>query len=284
MTRTRRTKAQIAAFEARILALMANEEDRPQSLRNVYYRLVAEGTIEKTDRAYQGLIDRATKMRRRDAGEPGHLPYGWISDASRLGYHVDTYRDHKDFLRSTAAFYRQDIWRSIPSHVEVWCESRSLAGVLRGVCRELAVSLYPTGGFASLTLVHSAAQEMAHTGKDHVVVFYIGDYDPAGFHIPESLERDLRGHLDNEGMELEFRRLAINEAQIGHYGLPGKPRKEGEKRRQDIEETVEAEALPAIVTRQLVRDAVQAYLPADALVVARVAEASEREIIHRIAA
>jgi hypothetical protein len=29
----------------------------------------------------------------------GMLPYGWISDATRLGYHVSTYRDAADFIR-----------------------------------------------------------------------------------------------------------------------------------------------------------------------------------------
>ena len=33
----------------------------------------------------------------------GRIPYGWITDATRAGYHVDTFNTPGEFLQSVAA-------------------------------------------------------------------------------------------------------------------------------------------------------------------------------------
>lgn len=65
--------------------------------------------------------------------------------------------------------------------------------------------------------------------------------------------------------------------------MPTKPRKEGDKRSQHIEYTVEAEAMPAHVLRGILRGEVEALLPQNALEVAKVAERSERAHLARMA-
>ena len=60
-------------------------------------------------------------------------------------------------------------------------------------------------------------------------------------------------------------------------------RKAGERRRLDIRETVEAEAMPAADLRELLRETVEAFMPAGALAAAKVAEESEREGLSRLA-
>ena len=112
------------------------------------------------------------------------------------------------------------------------------------------------------------------------VVFYIGDYDPAGVLIDRSLETELRRHLP-EDFELSFNRLAITPWDIHAYDLPTKPRKESDRRALHVESTVEAEAMPAGILRELLRAEIEALLPPDALEVAKVAEKSEREHLRR---
>ena len=78
----------------------------------------------------------------------------------------------------------------------MWAESRSIASVIQRDCNQLAVSLYPCGGFSSLSFVHEAAQDHNAADDDRpLVVFYIGDYDPAGVLIDVALEREMREHL-----------------------------------------------------------------------------------------
>ena len=74
---SRRTKEQIAIIKADIRAIL--EHDRPMTVRQVFYQLVARGTIEKTEEEYQGTVIRMlTNMRLGD-----EIPFNWIVDESR---------------------------------------------------------------------------------------------------------------------------------------------------------------------------------------------------------
>ena len=270
--RRRRTRGQVAQLDCQIIEIL--QEDRPQSIRHIFYRLTdprLPEPIEKSDHGYQQTQGRLTALRRA-----GRVPYDWIADMSRRGYFVNTFSNAGDFLRRINGLYRADLWTHSDHYCEVWCESRSIASVIHADCNELAVSLYPCGGFSSITFVHEAAQEINDRDDGRpVTVFYIGDYDPAGVLIDVSLECELRRHLD-EGIELRFTRLGITPEQIFEYDLPTKPRKTTDKRSLHVERTVEAEAMPARQLRALLRDSIEALLPPDALRVAKVAEESER--------
>ena len=229
--------------------------------------------VEKTNAGYRRVQDQTVKLRRS-----GYIPYGWISDATRRGYHVDTFRDRGDFLRRVASLYRAELWSAAAHYVEVWCESRSIAGVIEDDCRELAVSLYPCGGFASLSLVHHAAEAISHHCSTRGVpaeIIYIGDHDPAGVLIDKKVESEFWEHLD-DSITVNLHRIAINADQIDKFNLPSRPRKPGEKRAQHIVKNVEAESLPAPIMRQLLRNKIESFLPAGALEVAKAAEESER--------
>ncbi len=279
LKRRRRTKAQIAQLDAQIIDVL--REDHPQSVRHVFYRMTdprLPEPVEKSDRGYEAVQRRAVELRRN-----GSIPYGWITDATRRGYFVDTFSDAGEFLSRVHGLYRADLWQGCPVRCEVWVESRSIAGVVQRDCAELAVPLYPTGGFSSISLAHEAAEliNTTHDGQD-LVIFYIGDHDPAGVLIDVVLERELREHLD-PGIRFTFERLAINPDQIARYGLPSRPRKARERRAPEVTEAVEAEAMPAGLLRGLLRDRIEALLPPDALHVARVAEESEKAYLRRIA-
>ena len=279
MTKRRRsTKAEQDTLDDQILAVLA--DDRPTSVRHLFYRMTDPRLavpVQKTEHGYQRVQRRCLALRRA-----GRLPYGWISDATRLAFHVFTYASAGDFVEAMAGAYRSRLWTGDLPHVEVWVESRSLAGVLRDTCRELAVSLYPCGGFASATLAYEAADFIREVRPERAVVLYVGDFDPAGVLIDQALESELRRHL--EDVPLEFRRLAVNRDQIVAWSLPTKPRKAGERRRPDVQETVEAEAVKAATMRALVREAVESYLPAGSLEAVKVAEESEREGLRKLGA
>lgn len=157
--------------------------------------------------------------------------------------------------------------------------------IIEDECEELAVSLYPAGGFASLSLTYEAARYIARQikGTDkQPVIFYIGDYDPADVLIDRDIEAKLHQHLPAH-VEVDFRRIAINEEQIIALDLPTKPRKSGDKRAPRVKGTVEAEAMPARLLRRLLRDEVEGCLPDSALAVAKAAEESERTMLLSLA-
>lgn len=280
--RSRRTGEEITQLERQIYAVL--KEDRPQSVRHVFYRMTDPRLpvfVEKSDHGYKQIQNRMTEMRRA-----GTLPYNWITDATRRGHYVNTFNGKAEFIQAFAGLYRADLWVYADKYVEVWCESRSIAGVIERDCRDLAVSLFPSGGFSSLTLAYSSAMginEATNDGEKAAHVIYIGDYDPAGVLIDLSIEKELRQHL-HSAIDLSFHRIAITEEQIEQYDLPTKPRKEGDKRSQHVKATVEAEAMPAKTMRKLLRDTVEAFLPEGALEAARVAEQSEQAGLRALAA
>lgn len=279
LKRDRRTKARLDLLDQQILDVLRH--DHPQSVRHVFYRMTdprLPEPVEKSDRGYRHVQDRCVKLRRA-----GRLPYGWIADMSRRGYFVNTFDSAADFIERMRGLYRADLWRDADWRCEVWCESRSIASVVQADCNELAVDLYPCGGFSSVSFVHAAAEQHNASADDRSLqIVYIGDFDPAGVLIDQALERELRLHLRAE-IPMHFERIAINAEQIAEYDLPEKPRKDSDRRSLQVKRTVEAEAMPAHILRSLLRDAVEALLPLDALHVAKVAEASEREHLERMA-
>jgi hypothetical protein len=102
----RRTKAEIDQLDNEIYDVL--NEDHPQSVRHVFYRMtdprLAE-PVEKSDRGYRHVQDRCVKLRRS-----GDIRYGWITDASRRGYFTVTYDNAADFLRRTNSLYRANLW------------------------------------------------------------------------------------------------------------------------------------------------------------------------------
>ena len=261
--------AQMRQLDRQIIA--AAQADHPATIRNIFYRMVAPDLPVRVAKNHDGYrrVQRRIKLLRRS----GEIPYSWVRDMSRTGFFVPADADGGEFLQRVAGLYRHDLWRAADTVVEVWCESRSLAGVLQDETRRLAVTLWPCGGYASISLAWNAAQAFNGSGRKRACLVYVGDHDADGLAIPEKLEAELLRHLDGD-IALEVRRIAVTPEQIDEYGLPWY-RKKGVP-------TVEAEAIPPSEMRRLVRREVETFLPSGALEAARIAEASERAILYQL--
>lgn len=276
--RERRTKDRMRKLRDQIEEALYY--DHPQSVRHIFYRMtdprLAE-PVEKSDRGYVTVQRLTVQMR-----EEGMIPYGWITDSTRYGQFTDTWTSPSEAVAGIAALYRRSYWASAPVYLEVWTESRSISGVVWKVCKKFAVPLYPSGGFASLSLVWGAAQHISDECDGRPChILYIGDYDPAGLLIDRKIEAGLRSHLGDQ--ELHFHRLGITAEQIALMGLPTKPAKDGDRRGGFTGGTVEAEAMPAATMRKILSDAIEAFIDRRELAVLEQAEASERAWIENIA-
>jgi hypothetical protein len=203
--RRRRTNVEISDMRLTMYEILL--ADHPQSVRHVFYRMTdprLSCAVEKSERGYRHVQYQLAEMRRR-----GDLPYGWIVDATRTGYFVATFDDAFDFIKRVSGVYRTDVWKNSGVYLEVWVESRSIAGVIKPICEEYGVPLYPSGGFATLTLSFEAASYIGRqvAGSDKTIeILYIGDYDPAGVLIDRDIEEKLRGHLTCDN-PLTFNRI-----------------------------------------------------------------------------
>ena len=268
--RKRRTKAQIGELHRVILEFCAAHH--PVGARQVYYhaRNVLPDLVGDLEKDYKNLDKQLVNLR-----ETGRLPYGWIADGTRTGYWADTHASPEAFVRAAASAYRYDLWGAAGVNdrtVEVWCESRGLAGSLRGLCREFGVSLFPCGGWTGKTGPYEAAEDYA--GYRTATVLYCGDHDPAGVGIENDLAAELRGHASrlSPPVSVAVRRVLVTPEQIHDMNLPQRFRKKGEKRRPDILRCTDAEAIPVDAARRIVREAIASYLPDGALEYARLME------------
>ena len=272
MTRRRRSREHIELLREIMCSVVA--ESAPMTVRQVFYRMVGLGVIEKSEAEYRALVVRQLAKLRLE----GQLPWSWITDGTRWMHKSTRYGSVEEALEATSRHYRRDYWRELDDYVEVWLEKDALAGVLFGVTDEWGVPLMVTRGFASLSYVHNAAETIARIGKP-THIYYFGDYDPSGVEIDRNLERRLREFAPTS--EIHFERVAVRREQIEEYALPTRPTKRTSNHGHGLHqgESVEVDAIPPATLLGLVRGAIERHVDPARVTVLEAAELSERELL-----
>jgi hypothetical protein len=267
----RRTRSAMAEIRWAILDLL--QADHPMTVRQVFYRLVSVGIIDKTEAEYKRTVCRLLTEMRLD----GVIPFGWIADNTRWIRKPTTFGSVEQALKRTAETYRRALWEAQDTYVEVWLEKEALAGVLVLETDPYDVPLMVTRGYPSLSYVHEAAQAIAEQDKP-AVILYFGDHDPSGVDIERNVLDRLEEFTDWADVRVE--RIAVTRQQIEAMDLPTRPTKVSDSRsRRFVGESIEVDAIPPATLRQLCREAIEGYIDPNALDVVRVAEQSERETL-----
>lgn len=253
------------------------EAQHPATIRGLFYSLVSQGAIRKTETEYKSTVVRLAAEMRRD----GTLPYEWIADNTRWMRKPDTWGSIEEALRDTARLYRRSLWRDADAYVEVWLEKDALAGVIFAETSVYDVPLMVTRGYASLTFLHSAAEEIRYRNRP-TFIYYLGDHDPSGIDIPKKVESELRRMAPE--VEITFTRLAVNPDQIEAMRLPTRPTKGTDTRSRGFAgESVEVDAIPAPTLRFMVESAIVQHLDPDEVGLLEQIEAEERTTLHGFA-
>jgi hypothetical protein len=270
----RRTRTDIEAIRQAIEDTVT--ELAPMTVRQVFYQLVSQGVIAKTEGEYKNTVVRLLGEMRRER----RIPFGWIADSTRWMRKPKTYSSAEQALRRCAEAYRRDLWVNQGAYVEVWLEKDALSGVLYDVTAEWDVPLMVTRGYPSLSYLHEAAEALDAEGKP-AFLYYFGDYDPSGLDITRVVEDGLREFAP--AAEIMFERVAVTAAQIRELGLPTRPTKATDSRSKNFAgQSVEVDAIPPDRLRQMVEHCITRHIDERALEVTRAAERSEREIMRRL--
>jgi hypothetical protein len=105
-------------------------------------------------------------------------------------------------------------------------------------------------------------------------LYYFGDFDPSGLDIPRKVECDLREFAPDA--DIEFERVAVTREQIAEMKLPTRPTKWTDSQAKSfVGESVEVDAIPPKVLRQLVSECITQHIDDDAYDVLLKAEESE---------
>ena len=259
----------------------------PLTVRQIFYRLVGAFDYPKTEQAYERLGNYLVRARRARM-----IPFDNIRDdsASVMDHlHFDGEEDFYRYVNRLGRDYKQDKLAGQGVSIRLHCEAEGMMPQLHGALEPYSVPVYSCSGFDSLT----ARRQLAKWFHDTFVYFgklpvmlHLGDYDPDGESIFDSLVEDVVGFLEVDAphlleryhWSLLLRRLALTEAQVFLYDLPTAPPKKTSSRTKNWtgSETCQLEALPPDTLRRIVVSDVAEYLDEGVL-----EEAREKEVTAR---
>ncbi len=273
--RSRRTQSSMNVIRDAIYHALAN--DHPMTVRQLFYRLVSNGAIEKTEAEYKSTVVRLTGEMRLD----GQIEFGWIADSTRWMRKPKTHSGLDAVLAHTARTYRRSVWDEQEAYVEIWLEKDALAGVLVDVTSAWDVPLMVTRGFASLSFLYESADAIRDQGKP-TFLYYFGDHDPSGLEIPRTVEQRIREFAPE--VDITFMRVAVNPAQIEAMHLPTRPTKATDSRSKNFNgESVEVDAIDPAILRSLAEQCITCHIDFEAYDRLKSTEAAERETLYKIA-
>ncbi len=269
--RQRRSRAAMDELRTSIFEVVS--EEHPATVRQVFYQLVGLGVIDKSEAEYKSTVVRLLTSMRLD----GTLPFGWIADNTRWMRKPQSHSSLAQAVQRTAETYRRSLWDNQDAYVEIWLEKDALAGVLYDVTEQWDVPLMVTRGYPSVTFLHSASEAIAAQDRP-CYLYYFGDHDPSGVHIPINVEKRLREFAPEA--DIHFERVAVTLEQIVRWGLPTRPTKKTDTRSRNFQgESVEVDAIPPRQLRSLATSCIERHINSNALYVMRVAEDSERKAL-----
>jgi len=277
--RSRRSRSEIEALDAALVEIVA--QFNPATVRQVFYQAVNRGLVPKSEtKGYRVVQRRLVSLR-----ESSEIPYGDIVDGTRYVHGHRRYNDLGEFTNFAAGLYRKDYWATSDVNVEVWLEKDALKGVLiPTVVNECGLGLHVTRGFASITYLQEAAEDIEMDERP-TYVYVLTDFDPSGVSIAEKVEEELTSRASFS--DITVKRLAVDREQIERWNLPTRPTKSTDTRASKFRrihgtDSVELDAIPPDQLRQLVKNAIDSHMEPWRLKQFQMVEREERETLRNI--
>jgi hypothetical protein len=258
---TRRVLEQIEAV------LTEYRDYLPMTNRQIYYRLVGAFGYSKTERGY-AYLNRARRS--------GLIPFESIRDDGISVMSANHFGGEDEFystVRSLGESYTVDKLARQRTEVRVYCEAAGLLPQIARVSRRYSVPVYSCSGFDSLTAKHELAEDCAlgftYRGK-RTAIIHLGDFDPSGVSIFESMTEDVRTFVSKDISHLPaericvFERAALTREQVETFDLETAPAKTTDSRSGSWQgETCQLEALTPGELAGIVERSIERYLDLD---------------------
>lgn len=225
------------------------------TLRQLYYQLVSKDIIPNNDKEYAKLSNILKKGRMC-----GIVDWAAIEDRVRvpkIPYYVD---DIDDAINDTIRQYRLDRMKGQPRKVEIWVEKDALSNVLYRVSSKYHIRLMVNRGYSSVSAMYDAFKRL----NNNDVILYFGDHDPSGM----DMIRDVKERLNEFGLQIDVKPVALNMDQINEFNPPPNPAKITDPRAKWYinkygPTSWELDALPPKELIRLTENAVQSIIDID---------------------
>ena len=243
MTRTRQDWPRLLIEAAGIV----RSYDTGVTLRQLFYRLVAAGTLPNTTGAYKALSAYTAEARRAGTFPP-------LIDQTRQIERWPTWAGAGEARAWLSKVYRRDRTEGQPVSIYLGIEKRGIVEQLTAWFGDRGLPIVPFGGYAGQSFVDVVAQDTRRHDRP-CVLLYAGDFDPSG----EDIDRDFIARSD---CWADVARVALTAEQVEAYQLPENPGKASDSRagqfiaRHGRLVQVELDALPPSDLRQLFEAAI----------------------------
>lgn len=267
MTSYSREETLVNVFE------VMEEYSQRLTIRQIYYRLVADYGLENSLNSYKRIVDILSKARLS-----GDISYDAIEDRTReissfdrfdfqtMVQHMQTLMDK---CENWSEYYWVPKWYDQPNRVVVFVEKQALQGIFADVCKRWEVDLMVCKGYPSLTQQYELANRMGDRIdiEQDLHLIYFGDFDPSGENIPEKMEDRLRNDF---GLNfVSFQKEALTLDQVESWGIPPAPAKSTDSRTKGFVEKygvgmqVELDAIKPDELSSMIDDAIALYYDRD---------------------
>jgi hypothetical protein len=254
----------------------------PLTVRQIFYRLIGAFEYPKTEAFYARLCEHVANARRGRMFDFAAIRDDGVSVIEDQHYeNVDAFWAD---VRDRGEHYRRDKLANQDQYVEVWCEAAGMQPQLARVASRFSIGVYSSSGFDSLTAKYHLAQRICEAAKP-ATILHLGDFDPSGVSIFESLAEDVRAFVLNDrlyaGVDVEFVRVALTENQVEEHNLPTAPAKHSDSRAAGWGQraTCQLEALAPDTIADLLDDAIRDQIDFTTLQADFAAEKLERQQI-----
>jgi hypothetical protein len=253
----------------------------PMTVRQVFYRSVVKDYVEKTEQGY-GFVQRNL----RDMRWLKIIPFNWIIDTSRQvrgsqGTNWDLQEFMDQAIESIPDGYSRNLLADHHESYQVWLEKEALAGIFAPICEKWDVPLYCARGYASLSFLYEAAQDLE--SKDRPAhIFHFGDYDPSGQDAIVTVQQELpRLAPQTKKHGITFQIVAVTPEDIREMNLPTRPTKRSDTRAGAFgDESVELDAIEPNDLREMVDEVLASCFPEGALEANEAQQEAGREEIR----
>ncbi len=237
----------------------------PLTVRQIFYRLVAQHGYDKTERAYERLGNMLVRARRAKL-----VPFESIRDDGVVTRSTRFYGGVEDFEDDTARrakSYRRDRQTGQDQYIELWCEASGMLQQLARVADPYSVPVYSCSGFASLTATYNIAARALDRDVP-TVLLHVGDFDPSGESIFSAMAEDAAAFVEKDRsiglLYVEAKRVALTAAQVAKYSLVTSPPKSTDSRSAKwTGGTCQLEALSPSLLANVVEAAIDEWIDLD---------------------
>jgi hypothetical protein len=237
----------------------------PLTLRQVFYRLVANYNYPNTNSAYGQLSKQLVEARER-----GDIDETKIEDRSReflggdQGFdRLEEFMDYQinEFLSSPKYYYRK-VWTEQPKFVIVWVEKDALSRIISSIAERYKVITAPSRGYASYTYIKQAIENLP--GDKEIIILHFADHDPSGLDMTRDLQERFNDYYSGD---VKVERVALTYNQVQKYKLSPNPTKTADPRAKEYiskfgNQCWELDALDPNELQKLVSESIEKHIDA----------------------